>query len=213
MTNKNLHWFRYYGESLPFPVNNKTTKEQWQFHTVDQALQDIVDFAQNFSFPHPDPRTTAYRPHPSTTPWIFIGGSYPGIRAAYLRIRNPETIFASWASSAPVEAQIDLSSYWQEVERVLPRNCSSDWVAVVKYFDDVFTNGSDQEVDNLKIRILTAEFTGPGGNTTVLESKNSSQALDQVQVADLAYYLMDPLGNFQVCPVIGDSDIPADQHW
>jgi hypothetical protein len=27
----------------------------------------------------------------SKTPWIFIGGSYPGMRAGMLRVRNPET--------------------------------------------------------------------------------------------------------------------------
>ena len=193
------HVFRYYGESLPFPVNNETTKEQWQFHTVEQALEDVIYFARRFSFPHPDSYTTSYRPYPSTTPWIFIGGSYPGIRAAYIRIRNPETIYASWASSAPVEAQIDMSSYWQAAERALPRNCSNDWVAVTKYFDDVLTNGNDQEAYNLKARIVAAALTGPGGNTTLLQESGYPQGVDQVTAVDLGYYLLSPLGNFQVC--------------
>ena len=198
-TKTHIREFRYYGESRPFPVNNETTKEQWQFHTVEQALEDVIYFAQRFSFPHPDSRTASYRPHPSSTPWIFIGGSYSGIRAAYLRIRNPEIIFASWASSAPVEAQIDFSSYWQAAERALPRNCSNDWVAVTKYFDELITNGSDQDVYNLKARIVAAEFTGPGGNTSLLEEFGYPEAIDQLAVSDLAGYLMDPLGNFQVC--------------
>ena len=189
---------------MPFPVNNETTKEQWQFHTVEQALEDVIYFAQRFSFPHPDSRTASYRPYPSTTPWIFIGGSYPGIRAAFLRIRNPETIFASWASSAPVEAQVDMSSYWQAAERALPRNCSNDWVAVTKYFDEVITNGGDQEVYDLKARIVTAEFTGPGGNTTLLKELDIPQVVDQYNVSDLATYLMDPLGDYQVRLISGD---------
>ena len=190
--------FRYYGESRPFPVNNETTKEQWQFHTVEQALEDVIYFAQRFSFPHPDSHTASYRPHPSSTPWVFIGGSYSGIRAAYLRIRNPETIFASWASSAPVEAQVDFSSYWQTAERAIPRNCSNDWVAVTKYFDEVITSGSDQAVYDLKARIVAAEFTAPGGNTTLLEGSGYLQVIDQFEVSYLARYLMDPLGNYQV---------------
>lgn len=189
---------------MPFPVNNETTKEQWQFHTVEQALEDVIYFAQRFSFPHPDSRTASYRPYPSTTPWIFIGGSYPGIRAAFLRIRNPETIFASWASSAPVEAQVDMSSYWQAAERALPRNCSNDWVAVTKYFDEVITNGGDQEVYDLKARIVTAEFTGPGGNITLLKELDIPQVVDQYNVSDLATYLMDPLGDYQVRLISGD---------
>ena len=190
---------RYYGESLPFPIDSSTTKEQWQFLTVDQALEDVIYFAQRFTFPHPDDHTAAYRPHPSTTPWIFVGGSYPGVRAAFIRIRNPETIYASWASSAPVEAQIGMSSYWQAAERALPRNCSDDWIAVTKYFDDVFINGSDQDIHDLKIRIVTAEFSGPGGNTTLLDESDYLQNLDQFDVSTLAHYLMDPLGEWQVC--------------
>jgi len=155
--NTYVYGFRYYGESWPFPANG-ITKEQWQFHTVEQVLEDVIYFAQRFSFLHPDDHTTSYRPHPSGTPWIAIGGSYPGIRAAYLRIRNPEIIYASWASSAPVEAQIDMSSYWKAAERALPRNCSNDWVSITKHFDEVLSNGSDQEVYDLKARIIAAEW-------------------------------------------------------
>jgi len=208
---------RYYGESLPFPVNNDTTKEQWQFHTVEQALEDVIYFAQRFSFAHPGHHTTSYRPHPSSTPWIVIGGSYPGIRAAYLRIRNPETIYASWSSSAPVEAQLDMSSYWQAVERALPRNCSNDWIAVTKYVDEVFAHGSDQEVYNLKARIITAEYSGPGGDTSMLKELGYLGIVEEFTIPDLAYYLMDPLGDFQVCsPNRGrsvSSNLPLTEQW
>lgn len=190
--------YRYYGESLPFPVNENTTKEQWKFHTVEQALEDVIYFAQRFTFPHPDPHTAAYRPHPSTTPWIFTGGSYSGARAAFIRLRNPETFYASWASSAPVEAQIDMSSYWKAAERALPRNCSNDWIAVTKFVDDVFTNGSDEEILDLATLIVTAEFTGPGGNTTLLDESDILQNIDQFDVPTLVTYLMDPLGDYQV---------------
>jgi hypothetical protein len=207
-TCENLRECRYYGESLPFPVGKNTTKEQWQFHTVDQALEDVVYFAQHFTFAHPDDHTTSYRPHPSTTPWVFIGGSYPGARAAFIRIRNPETIYASWSSSGPVEAQIDMSSYWQAAERAIPRNCSNDWVAVTKYVDELFTNGTDQQINNLKTRIITAEFTGPGGNTTQLDESGYLQDLDQFDVPTVVTYLTDPLGDFQVCLLRRDRSIP-----
>jgi hypothetical protein len=191
---------------LPFPVNLNTTKEQWQFHTVEQALQDVVYFAENFSFSHPEDHITSFRPHPSNNAWIFIGGSYPGVRAAYIRIRNPEIIYASWASSAPVEAQIDMSSYWQAAERALPRNCSNDWVAVTKYVDDILTNGSDQEVRNLKAQIIAAEFTGPGGNTTRLDNSGYLNNVDSFGSSNIAWYLMDPLGHYQARPPPTETD-------
>lgn len=86
-----------------------TTAAQWIFLNTEQALEDVVFFADSF------PKTAAHAVntsstnptslpiHPSSAPWVFLGGSYPGVRGALLRQRNPSTIFASWASSAPVE--------------------------------------------------------------------------------------------------------------
>ena len=92
-----------------------------------------------------------------------------------------------------------MSSYWQAAERALPRNCSNDWVAVTKYVDEVFTNGSDQDVYSLKARIIVAEYSGPGGDTTRLEQLGYPNIVDQYNVSDVVNYLMDPLGDYQVC--------------
>lgn len=91
-----------------------------------------------------------------------------------------------------------MSSYWQAAERALPRNCSNDWIAVTKYVDDVFTNGSDQEIRSLKAQLIAAEFTGPGGNTTVLDNAGYLNDVDSFDFLLLALYLMDPLGQYQV---------------
>lgn len=176
------------------------TQQQLKYHTVEQALEDVVYFANRFSIPHPDNRTTAYRPHPSTTPWVMIGGSYPGNRAAFMRVRNPEIIYASWASSAPVQAQTHMASYWQAARRSLPGNCSNDWVAVTRYVDDILGSGSDSEVYRLKRRLIEAEFTGPGGDRSRIEAENLLSEANIRNTANyyVARYLMDPLGRFQV---------------
>ena len=71
---------------------------------------------------------------------MFLGASYPGVRAALVRQKYPETIFASLSSSAPVHAQIDYSVFWDHVYRGLSavgfKNCTNDIVAVIKYIDD-----------------------------------------------------------------------------
>lgn len=71
---------------------------------------------------------------------MFIGGSYPGTRAALVRKKYPETIFASFSSSAPVQAQIDMSAYFDQIYRGLNalgfKNCTNDIVAAIKYIDD-----------------------------------------------------------------------------
>jgi hypothetical protein len=68
---------------------------QWSFHTVDQALEDVVVFANTFKLPSKAGAASKLKSpdalQASKTPWVFIGGSYPGMRAGMLRVRNPET--------------------------------------------------------------------------------------------------------------------------
>ncbi|TBU30170.1 serine carboxypeptidase S28-domain-containing protein [Dichomitus squalens] len=188
---------RYYGDSLPFPVNENTTAEQWQFLTTDQALEDVVYFANRFTLHSARADASAdtssasneitHNPlHPSNTPWIWLGGSYPGCRGALLRVRNPETIFAVWASSAPVHAQIDMASYYKAAERSLTRNCSADWVAVTRFVDDTLANGTAAEATNLKFKLLRAREDG-------ITKEQAANASDE----SAAGVLMDPLNFYQ----------------
>ncbi|KAJ7936852.1 peptidase S28 [Mycena leptocephala] len=203
---------RFYGNSLPFPVNDNTTAAQWKFLNTEQALQDVVFFADSFpktaehaanaSSSHPSNLPI----HPSVVPWIWLGGSYPGIRGALLRQRNPETIFATWTSSAPVKAQVDMSSYYKAAERSLTRNCSADWVAVTKFVDDTL-NGSDETLKiDVKFDLLKARLSGPGRNTRGANglTRQRANATSNVNAATI---LMDPL-NFYQYHGIQDSLLP-----
>ncbi|KKK26401.1 hypothetical protein ARAM_002187 [Aspergillus rambellii] len=127
---------RYYGQSLPYPVTNTTPPEQMKYLTTRQALADIPYFARTFT--RPDyPRTDLT---PASTPWVMVGGSYPGIRAALARKEYPETIFAAFAASAPVQAQINMSIYFDQVYRGMVSgglgNCVKDLHAALQYIDD-----------------------------------------------------------------------------
>jgi len=90
---------RYYGLSLPFPFSKNFTSgpmrdlvgapASWQYSTVEQGLEDVVYFANNMSL-------GGYQPSginmthllPNNTPWVYIGGSYPGGRALWMRVRK-----------------------------------------------------------------------------------------------------------------------------
>ncbi|KAJ5618679.1 hypothetical protein N7528_006790 [Penicillium herquei] len=126
---------RYYGDSLPFPITNNTPPEHFTYLNNEQALADMPYFAQNFS-------RRAYHDvdlRPSATPWVMVGGSYSGMRSAFTRNKYPETIFASYASSAPVQAQIDMSVYFDQVYDGMVfnghLNCSRDIKAAMQYVD------------------------------------------------------------------------------
>ena len=191
----------WYLASKTFDKNDEqgnTTAEQWQFLTTDQALEDVVYFADRFTLPsvHFDSTNASSVPdmisrnplHPSNTPWVWLGGSYPGVRGALLRVRNPETIFAVWASSAPVHAQVDMAAYYKAAERSLTRNCSADWVAVTRFVDDTLANGTAAEAADLKFKLLSAR----DGSITKEQAANASNV-------NAAGVLMDPLNFYQVC--------------
>ncbi|KAL5513466.1 hypothetical protein ACEPAH_3865 [Sanghuangporus vaninii] len=185
---------RFYGASLPFPVNINTTADQWKFLTTEQALEDVVFFAN--SFPTMSDDSTRPAIHPSVTPWIWLGGSYPGVRGTFMRIRNPEVIFATWASSAPVHAQVDMASYYKAAERSLTRNCSADWVAVTKYVDSVLNGTDGTRRTDIKFDLEFARLSGTGGDTTLASNLTREEAsrLTNVQAAGI---LMNPLSFYQ----------------
>ena len=96
---------RYYGESAPWKIELNTTSERMKYLTTENALLDFVRFAEKFRWRvgGPDARNSGEEGglvgqvvdfNPKKAPWVVVGGSYPGMRAAMLRDRFPETVFA-----------------------------------------------------------------------------------------------------------------------
>ena len=178
---------RFYGTSqsagsYPYPMNSSGRPdagyEAYQYLTTEQSLEDPVYFAHHFE----PPGLEAYWSllHPAYTPWIWLGGSYPGIRGAQMRVRNPETFFATWASSAPTEARADMWTYYAQAERSMARNCSADFTAVVNYVDGVLMNGTEVEKEELKVALWTAVESSAGGVGP--ERVNRTAALEYTEV-------------------------------
>lgn len=175
---------------------------EWQYLTVDQALEDFAVFAKGFSLPSGSriKLKSADALRPQSTPWIFVGASYSGLRAALLRVRNPEVVFASWASSAPVQSQINMASYYEAIERALPRNCSADLVAVTKYVDGVLMGNDTTEQIAIKRALYVAGLSGPGGNTTLVKPL-SDAGIMAISPGNIVGVLLDPFITFQVSGV------------
>ncbi|KAJ5101402.1 hypothetical protein NUU61_003624 [Penicillium alfredii] len=147
---------RYYGKSLPFPISKDTPPEHFQYLTNKQALADIPFFAQNFNrkeYGRVDLR-------PDATPWVMVGGSYAGMRAAFTRNEYPETIFAAYASSAPVQARIDMSVYFDQVYAGMVANgylnCTKDLRAAMQYIDGELAKNASAAA------AIKQRFFGPG---------------------------------------------------
>ncbi|KAI7800555.1 thymus-specific serine protease [Triplophysa rosa] len=98
---------RFYGESIN-PDGLET--EQLKDLSSQQALADLAVFhryiSQRFGLSYKNI-------------WISFGGSYAGALSAWLRGKFPHLIYGAVASSAPVHAQLDFSSYNKVVGRSL----------------------------------------------------------------------------------------------
>ncbi|KAI9695772.1 MAG: hypothetical protein M1820_008444 [Bogoriella megaspora] len=132
----------------------------YKYLNTEQALQDPVYFANNFQPPGLEQYWSQLSP--KATPWVWLGGSYPGIRGAQMRVRNPETFFATWASSAPTQAAVDMWTYYAQAERSMTRNCSADYTAITRYVDATLSNGTKQEISDLKYQLYQAVEASPG---------------------------------------------------
>ncbi|KAF2186759.1 hypothetical protein K469DRAFT_738516 [Zopfia rhizophila CBS 207.26] len=121
---------------IGIPVDLHTPPEAFRWLTTEQSLADVDRFAWQFKR-----KNINYTLTPDKAPWIFVGGSYPAMRAAFMRDKYPDTIFAGYASSAPTQAQNDMSVYFEPVWRGMNEygwgNCTRDITAAVKYMDKV----------------------------------------------------------------------------
>ncbi|KAH6652526.1 serine carboxypeptidase S28 [Truncatella angustata] len=138
---------RYWGSSSP--CTNQTTT-CLQHLTLEQSVNDFVNFAQNA----PLPFDTANTSSADQAPWIWVGGSYSGALAAWIEELSPGTFWAYHSTSGPVEVIYDYWQYFQPIQQGMPKNCSLDYEAIVDHIDTVFTKGTEEEKIALKAMFL-----------------------------------------------------------
>lgn len=132
---------RYYGES--FPTVNLTT-ENYRFHTSDQAMADMVYFAEHAKFPrHEHEKLNA-----KDTPWIWYGGSYAGALVAMLRKKYPERIWGAVSSSSALEPVVDFWPYYEPIRKYAEENCIEIQVQLVEIIDNILLS-KDQKTKHL----------------------------------------------------------------
>ena len=67
---------RYYGLSNPY---DDLSVQSLQFHTIQQAIDDLDYFARNVVLPQPDGAAVK----PGQAPWVLVGGSYSGALTSF----------------------------------------------------------------------------------------------------------------------------------
>lgn len=93
---------RFYGKSLPFG-NKSYTVESMRLLNSEQALKDLAYFTEQIKI------QKLHRIDKS--PWIAVGGSYPGALSAWYRYKYPHLTIGALASSAVVNAIVDFKQF------------------------------------------------------------------------------------------------------
>jgi len=96
---------RYYGchNMSACPVKDfKNATSALRFLSSRQAVEDVAHFVTEMQ---------SLYGLTDKNKWVTWGGSYPGMVAGWSRLKHPELIHASVASSAPVHAKLDMFEY------------------------------------------------------------------------------------------------------
>ena len=108
------------GESVP---NNDSSTENLRLLSSDQALEDLVTFYTYLNAQYPgNAGAPAVR-------WVTFGGSYSGSLSAWARLKFPQLFIGAFAASAPVQAQLDFSQYFEIVSTSLGPSVSASLAA------------------------------------------------------------------------------------
>ncbi|KAH7152843.1 serine carboxypeptidase S28-domain-containing protein [Dactylonectria macrodidyma] len=219
---------RYYGYSRPVPMDDSTGlpvsgAAGYEYLTADQAIEDVAYFANNFNKTElslNDVVDSTEKLDPYHTPWIMVGGSYPGMRAAWSRLMHPEIFYAAWSSSAPLETMADGSIYYNPIARSLPQNCTNDIEAAIKYVDESLTNGPESDAtivyagtylstdesatyDNINTAYTYTPFDVGSSLTYALAFGSFYQSFGPIHTAQ---YFCDYMESFDVDTYLSDSN-------
>lgn len=105
---------RYYGESLPMSTLSSSNLKNLN---LESAIEDLAQF-QKFMMTEKK----------LSGKWIAFGGSYAGTLSAFYRLKHPELVTGSLASSAPVFAKAEFFEYDAHVAKVINRTTCGDKV-------------------------------------------------------------------------------------
>ncbi|CAO3570450.1 unnamed protein product [Mortierella alpina] len=122
-----------------------------KYLTVDQSIEDIVSFMDDFPATHP----TFFDDTMDDPPrWILTGCSYGGNLAAWTRQRHPSKVFAAFASSAPLRSTLDFFEYSTSQTDVFGKTCASQLAHARDFLDDalLMTDAFMHQMDILDSR-------------------------------------------------------------
>lgn len=137
---------RYYGGSN---VTEDLSTDNLRWLSNKEALADSAEFIRNFPVPEGLNLPQSDLLTPAKTPFIYVGGSYPGGRADWMRVHYPDLVWGSIGSSGVVHAQLDFPEYYGSIVDHGEPDCvaaiTKSIEVVDKLLDDPTTNAALKE--------------------------------------------------------------------
>ncbi|KAK2464509.1 hypothetical protein APHAL10511_003488 [Amanita phalloides] len=134
---------RFFGLSNP---KRDLSVENLKYLTIQQAIEDLVYFANNVQLPMPNGDKLS----PSYAPWVLIGGSYSGALTSWTMVNQPGVFWAGYASSAVVEAILNFWEYFEPIRQHMPQNCSADVQVVIEFADEIYASDDTEIIQGFK---------------------------------------------------------------
>lgn len=79
-----------------------------------------------------------------------MSASYPGALSAWIKHKYPSLVFASIASSAPVQAKYYFWEYFEPIRNGAPAHCRDSIINTVKYVDGILFSRNKKKIQQLK---------------------------------------------------------------
>lgn len=165
---------RYFGTSIPTP---DLSTPNMRFATTDQALEDVVYFANNIVFKgHETENLTA-----TSVPWITYGGSYSGAFVAFLRTLYPGVFWGSISSSGVTEAIYDYWEYYEPIRQYGPQPCIEYTQKLTNVVDNILlgNTSSTTYAPTTANASLTAQLKGAFGLGGITYDNDFAQTIEE----------------------------------
>jgi len=157
---------RFYG--LSTPGDGTLGTENLRLLSADQALADyavMIDYVKR-QFKAADSKV------------VTFGGSYSGSLSAWMRQKYPNLVDIAYASSAPVQAQLDYPEYFEVVVDSIGSTCTARVADAFKTIEGLIKSDPDR---------LLKDFNGCGKMQTDLDEVTFLEALSD-SIAGVVQY-------------------------
>ena len=176
--NANVHVFalehRYYGKSYP-KFNNNTSpvsNDNLQYLSSHQALADLAHFVQYAR----DSTSDAFRQIDNQVKFVTFGASYPGMLAAWSRLKYPHLIHAAVSNSAPLQVTLDFTTYLDVYAKALSNPMvggSQECVDIIQEaHEDIVQKLTGPDIRRYDVEYVAELFNICNGADALEEEKN-----------------------------------------